>query len=193
MAPLATNGNRKSGLPWVKWVVVATIGLGIGFWTGSLQRERAYEKGKELTRQVTAIVADARTAKQDGDYDQAAEKLTLAIEELRASEEALTQPAYVTLLTDLAALRLAQPDRSFRAVDQCHALLEEAWELSKTMDTALRGRIARERGMLEVFRGDLDRAEHWFRQAVRLDPEDRKGHERLELLEQAKGWDALDE
>ena len=61
------------------------------------------------------------------------------------------------------------------------------------MDTGLRGRIARERGLVEVFRGDLAQAEYWFRQAVKLDPKDRESHERLDLLEQAKGWDALNE
>jgi hypothetical protein len=163
----------------VLWAVGLAAAVAVGTGVRYELEARRQREGRAAVARAAQLTTDARRAEAAGDLEGAVEDSRKALEILRATEGARDSVPYAAALVDLAS-RLARQG-SADAVASAASLLDEAWALVG-LPPALQGRIARDRGAVELLRGDLVAAQRWYEDAQRAVDEP---NPRLEALRES--------
>jgi len=171
---------------WARILLLWAAGLAAAVWGGIWVRQelaaRGQREGQSAVARAARLASDAREAEAAGDLISAAKGSREAVELLRRTEGVRGGAPYAAALVDLASRLARRPPPE--ALSAAAALLEEAWELPD-LSPILQGRIARDRGAIELLRGDPAAAERWYEMAQEAEG---KPSPRLETLRESGAW-----
>ncbi len=174
--------RRRRVRQWTLAAIVLALAVAVGSFTASRYRDRALERGRETSRAVVERVDAARDAYRADDRRRAETLLEEALALLDQTGPEDRDPLYLTVLVDLASLKLDVESPAPPSVAEAKELLIRAWQGSTTAETPVKARIAQARGYAEALSGDLESAEQWYEEAAALAPDDDSIQGKLHLL-----------
>ncbi len=169
----------------VFFTTLVVFSLIIAFWVSSIREQRAIEIGRARMAEATELVRVGRAHTEAGRFDQATGAMEKALTLLEADKNIRSHPSYPVLVADLAVSHLSLENPDSRDVARAVALLTIAWENSSGSDAKFRARLARDLGFTTGIGGELKTSLSWYREALKLDPDDTNTPKRIKMLEHA--------